>query len=98
MGETAPAPKKKTSSLTFVEEDDHGNNNDGADYDDFDYLEVLRWELAREKKENSGLNTIGKKEETEEEKFLKRQELRDAEVLQTVDLLVNNRKELIDMP
>jgi len=40
----------------------------------------LRWELAREKKESSGLNTIGKKEETEEEKFLKRQELRDAEV------------------
>jgi hypothetical protein len=59
-------------------EDEHGGNEDGANYDDFDYLEVLKWEMEREKENMIGITKD--QDETEAEKYIKMQEQRDKEV------------------
>lgn len=69
-------PKKVNT--TFLVEDEHGGNEDGANYDDFDYLEVLKWEMEREKENMIGITKD--QDETEAEKYIKIQEQRDKEV------------------
>lgn len=68
----SPGAKPKKNNTSFQEEDDHGGNNDGANYDDFDYLEVLRWEMEREKENMIGITKD--QDETEAEKYIKLQE------------------------
>ena len=70
--------KPKKVSTTFLVEDEHGGNEDGANYDDFDYLEVLKWEMEREKENMIGITKD--QDETEAEKYIKMQEQRDKEV------------------
>jgi hypothetical protein len=72
------AKKPKKVSTTFLVEDEHGGNEDGANYDDFDYLEVLKWEMEREKENMIGITKD--QDETEAEKYIKMQEQRDKEV------------------
>jgi hypothetical protein len=52
--------------------------------------------MEREKENMIGVTL--EQDETEAERFIKQQELRDREVKTTVDLLVNNRKALLEMP
>lgn len=64
----SPTAKPKKPNPSFVEEDEHGGNDDGADYDDFDYLEVLKWEMEREKENMIGITKD--QDETEAEKYV----------------------------
>lgn len=96
MQEESGVKKRVKPSTSFIEEDEHGCNTDGLDYDNFNYIEVLKWEMEREKENMIGVTL--EQDETEAERFIKQQELRDREVKTTVDLLVNNRKALLEMP
>ena len=94
--EDSVTKKRPKPSASFVVEDDHGGNIDGVDYDNFNYIDVLKWEMEKEK-ENMVSVTLDQ-DETEAERYIKQQEMREREIKATVELLANNRKALLDMP
>ena len=78
---------RKTVALQF--EDETQGAAQEIDYDDFDYVQVLKWEMEREKENMIGISKDA--DETEAEKFIKTQEARERAVKEAVYTMVEDR-------